>query len=154
MNPRPRFFTLYFEGVDSAGHRYGPDSPQVPEQLSLVDKMIGEVIAGLRQRDLLEVIDIIIVSDHGMSQVSNNRVIYLDDIIGTELDFQVYDVSPKHTHSTTAMIHIKDPSKVHDVYAKLKNASESNPFDVYLKENIPLRFHYRSLFLIISLSLT
>ena len=36
---RPSFLTLYFSDVDSAGHRYGPDSAEVREAVAAVDSI-------------------------------------------------------------------------------------------------------------------
>ena len=47
---RPRLMTLYFEGVDSAGHRYGPDSEQVNTELKVVDAAIARLLEGLDKR--------------------------------------------------------------------------------------------------------
>src|SRR5579862_8666302 len=37
---RPHFITLYFSDVDSAGHRYGPESPETAEAVMRVDSLI------------------------------------------------------------------------------------------------------------------
>src|SRR3546814_15693392 len=44
---RPVFVTLYFDIVDTAGHRFGPDSVEVNEAIGKVDESIGELIADL-----------------------------------------------------------------------------------------------------------
>ena len=40
---RPHMITLYFSDTDTAGHRYGPDSPQVAEAVHELDGEIGLV---------------------------------------------------------------------------------------------------------------
>jgi len=44
---RPAFATLYFEAVDNAGHKFGPDSPEVNAAITEVDTRIGDLVAGL-----------------------------------------------------------------------------------------------------------
>ena len=73
---RPSFITLYFSDVDHAGHRHGPDSPQVLEAARRVDAALGQLVAGLRRLNLLERATLVVVSDHGMSQVARTRVIF------------------------------------------------------------------------------
>src|SRR5690606_16128859 len=44
---RPRFITLYFDTVDTVGHRFGPDAPETNAAIAAVDARIGELVAGL-----------------------------------------------------------------------------------------------------------
>jgi ectonucleotide pyrophosphatase/phosphodiesterase family member 5 len=74
---RPQFLTLYFDIVDTAGHDYGPDSPQVNAALAKVDGWIGQLEAGLKARGI--VANQVIVADHGMAATPNDHRIYLDD---------------------------------------------------------------------------
>jgi len=77
--PLPGFATLYFDTVDHDGHEFGPDSPQVNAALARVDAQIGRLLAGLQQRGIEA--NIILVADHGMAQVSNDRRILLDALL-------------------------------------------------------------------------
>jgi predicted AlkP superfamily pyrophosphatase or phosphodiesterase len=79
---RPRFATLYFDVVDTAGHRGGPDSEQLANALREVDAALAKLDAGLKARNIEA--DIVVVSDHGMAQMSPDRVILLDDIAPRE----------------------------------------------------------------------
>ncbi len=63
---RPRFVTLYFDIVDTAGHAYGPQSPEVTQAAAKVDSQIGRLVAGLRELNLPA--NLVIVADHGMSR--------------------------------------------------------------------------------------
>lgn len=76
---RPAFVTLYFEAVDSAGHEFGPDSPQVNAAIADVDARIGELVAGLAKLD--QPARIVVVADHGMRAIDASRVIQLADLI-------------------------------------------------------------------------
>src|SRR5699024_6388788 len=71
---RPDFLTLYFDAVDHAGHRYGPDTPQVDAAIAHVDKAIGHLVAGLQARHLFHHINIIVVSDHGMAATPGDQI--------------------------------------------------------------------------------
>jgi predicted AlkP superfamily pyrophosphatase or phosphodiesterase len=73
---RPRFATLYFDEVDTAGHEYGPDDPRTTAAVGDVDKAIGQLrdeIAALGQP-----VNFVIVADHGMAAISQDRMIQLD----------------------------------------------------------------------------
>jgi len=91
-SPRVRFATLYFDDVDGAGHNFGPGSSEVTEAVAEVDSSIGLLIRSLRARDLGSV-NLIIVSDHGMSRLSPDRMIFLDDYLDPD-SIRVVDWSP------------------------------------------------------------
>ena len=76
---RPAFVTLYFDIVDTIGHRFGPNSAELNAAVAEVDRQIGYLIDGLATLD--RPADIIVVSDHGMRAVDAERVIDLDAIL-------------------------------------------------------------------------
>ena len=78
---RPGLVTLYFEAVDTAGHRFGPDAPETAAAIERVDAAVGELVEGLRARGVLATTDLVVVSDHGMAAVSPDRRVLLDDAI-------------------------------------------------------------------------
>ena len=78
---RPRFLTLYFNDVDSAGHWYGPDSSQVVAAVERLDAMIGRLVRGLEQRGIVNDVNIVLTSDHGMVETSRRRIIVVDDLV-------------------------------------------------------------------------
>lgn len=76
---RPVFVTLYFSDVDNAGHDFGPESPEVAAALLRVDSAVGMLVDGLAAR--ARPVNVIVVSDHGMSPISPDSVIALDDYL-------------------------------------------------------------------------
>lgn len=78
---RPSFLTLYFDKVDTAGHHEGPDGAAVTEALGEIDGAIGQLLQGLKQRNLTDKIDLIVVADHGMAALAPERTIYIDDVV-------------------------------------------------------------------------
>lgn len=77
-SPRPRFATLYFDIVDTAGHRYGPDAPETTSAAAEVDAAIARLLAGLNARGMGQRANLIIVADHGMAAYAKDGVIDLD----------------------------------------------------------------------------
>lgn len=78
---RPSFLTLYFSDVDSAGHSRGPDSEDVKNAVMRVDASLASLVEGVKQIGLNDRVHYVIVSDHGMAQLSPDRMIVLDDYI-------------------------------------------------------------------------
>ncbi|MGZ3723601.1 MAG: alkaline phosphatase family protein, partial [Bdellovibrionales bacterium] len=75
---RPHFITLYFSGVDHAGHKFGTDSAETAHAVQHLDEVIGEL-----RRELATVnlpIDLIVVSDHGMDNLSSDKIVGLDSV--------------------------------------------------------------------------
>lgn len=76
---RPAFATVYFDTVDTAGHKFGPDSAEVNAALAEVDARVGEMVDGAKALGVP--VNWVIVADHGMRQTDESRVIQLDDLI-------------------------------------------------------------------------
>lgn len=76
---RPHLTTLYFDIVDGAGHRFGPDAPETLAAMTEVDTAIGALLKGLADRNITA--DLVIVADHGMAAISSERVVMLDEVI-------------------------------------------------------------------------
>ncbi len=78
---RPALIRLHFGAVDTAGHLSGPDSQSVNVAIGRVDAALGRLVAGMKSRKLYDAVNLVIVSDHGMANISPARIIYLDDLI-------------------------------------------------------------------------
>ena len=129
---RPHFLTLYFHDTDSYGHKYGPNSDEVNESIERLDSLIGVLKNRLVDIDLLDSTNIIIVSDHGMTDVDTSRVINIENMLN----------SYKVTYGGTkpVMMIKPDPDDIHEVYALLKE--RESHYKVYLKNEIPDYFNF------------
>uniref|UniRef100_A0A8D3AS20 SMB domain-containing protein n=1 Tax=Scophthalmus maximus TaxID=52904 RepID=A0A8D3AS20_SCOMX len=79
---RPDFYTLYLEEPDKSGHSYGPVSGGLIEAIRGVDKIMGQLMDGLKQIGLHRCVNIIIVADHGMEDTSCDRKEALQQLVG------------------------------------------------------------------------
>jgi predicted AlkP superfamily pyrophosphatase or phosphodiesterase len=131
---RPSLITLYFSDVDHAAHDYGLESKQVRRALRAVDRAVGRLLTGLRKRGVLEQTNIIVVSDHGMTPISPDRVIYLDDYLDGGA-VQVVDWNP------VLALRPRPGHEEEEVFAALAGAHPH--LAVYRKSEIPERFQYR-----------
>jgi predicted AlkP superfamily pyrophosphatase or phosphodiesterase len=129
---RPSFVSVYFSDVDDAGHRFGPEGAQTDSAIATVDRMVGLLVDGISARDLWGTVDLVVVSDHGMTALSPERVIYLDDYVDLAT-VDIVDMTP-----VGALV----PRTGHDtdVYAKLHGAHPH--LQVYRKADVPARFHF------------
>eukprot|EP00127_Corallochytrium_limacisporum_P004585 Clim_evm25s168 gene=Clim_evmTU25s168 len=73
-DPRPDFLASYFPDVDSYGHNFGVEHDEwyKPTYLAIrtIDGIIGQLIAALEERNLFDISHIIVVSDHGMTNIA------------------------------------------------------------------------------------
>jgi len=76
---RPAVITFYLEETNSAGHKFGPNSPEIAAAVKLLDGRIGAIQARLKSEG--QSVNLVIVSDHGMTPISRERVIMLDDYL-------------------------------------------------------------------------
>ncbi|WP_353228344.1 ectonucleotide pyrophosphatase/phosphodiesterase [Novosphingobium sp.] len=105
VDQRPRLALLYFEAVDSAGHNFGPDSPQVNAAITAVDGAVTRLVAGLNARGLAA--NLMIVADHGMAAVGADNLVVLDDVtdlgaVSVVFDGTVVGVAIPHTRAGKA----------------------------------------------------
>ncbi len=130
---RPTFLTLYFEDTDSAGHDFGPDSREVVDAITRDDAYLGRLVQGLDDRQLLDQVNLIVVSDHGMAETSPSRVVALDDYISLD-DVTIADINP-----TLGLF--PKPGRMKAVYDALNAA---NPhLSIYRRDETPEHWHYR-----------
>jgi predicted AlkP superfamily pyrophosphatase or phosphodiesterase len=130
---RPTFLTLYFEDTDEAGHANGPDSAEVQNAIVRDDSYVGRLLDGLSRRGLADRVNIVVVSDHGMSAVDDTHVIVADDYVSAD-DVVISDINP------TLGVFPK-AGKEDEVYRRLVNAHPH--LKVFKREDIPASWHYR-----------
>lgn len=129
---RPHFITLYFEATDDMGHKYGPDSKEVNGAIKKEDNMIGLLFKKLDEINLRDSTDIIIVSDHGMTGVSNKRIINVERILK---DYKIM-----YQENGPFMLIQPQKSEVNEVYQLLRKNEKH--YRAFTKENIPDCYHY------------
>uniref|UniRef100_A0A8B9QPM2 bis(5'-adenosyl)-triphosphatase n=1 Tax=Anas platyrhynchos TaxID=8839 RepID=A0A8B9QPM2_ANAPL len=132
-DPVVNFATLYWEEPDVSGHKYGPnDTENMRKVLEKVDNHVGYLKSKLKASGLWDSINVIITSDHGMATCSPKKLIVLDDCIDRS-NYVLIDKSP-----VAAVLPKKNKKYVYNLLKKC-----GNHMKVYLKEEIPERFHYR-----------
>lgn len=74
---------LYFDEPDEAGHIFGPDSPEVAQAIQKVDAGLGYLRQRLNETNLLDKVNIIITSDHGMI-AADKGIVNIDKCIDSQ----------------------------------------------------------------------
>jgi ectonucleotide pyrophosphatase/phosphodiesterase family protein 5 len=135
---KPKFITMYFDATDTYGHEYGPDSKEVNSSIMRLDSVVGKIFDGLKKINLFDSTDIIIVSDHGMVNVSKDRIINVEKILNG-IDCKLLDNGP-------FMYAITTNGQLDNVYKRLK--ANENHYKIYKKEEMPAFYHFSKNYLI------
>ena len=128
----PHFITSYFEATDTYGHDYGPNSPEVNLAISQLDSILGYFFQKLKDINLFDSTNIIIVSDHGMTEISPERIVNIEEMLD----------GYKYESGDNGPFMLVEPAEgeLENIYNKLKE--NENHFKVYKKEDVPECFHY------------
>jgi arylsulfatase A-like enzyme len=69
---RPRLVLSWWHGADDAGHSHGPDADETRTELRGQDAELARLLAGLDARGAWPHTTLLLVSDHGMAEVSRS----------------------------------------------------------------------------------
>ena len=128
----PALIAAYFSDTDDAGHSFGPAAPQVDSAIARVDSAVGAIVDGIARLGLTEVVNVVIVGDHGMAPVAAERVIVLDDYLDLST-VEILDQNP------VAMIVPRD-GDVARVMAALAGAHPR--LQVYRRDALPASYRF------------
>ncbi len=130
-NQRPHFLTMYFHETDSKGHRFGTTGPEINTAIHLLDSLIGNLYKRLQEIKMADSVNIILLSDHGMTNVNKERVVNVEKFINAKC---------KISGSGPIMMIEPPEEKKEEVYKSLKKSE--NHFRVYLKNEVPEYLHF------------
>ncbi|KAA1098394.1 hypothetical protein PGT21_034593 [Puccinia graminis f. sp. tritici] len=139
VKDRPELIALYVPDVDQMGHQYGPTAEKFNQSLQSVDRFVGALYDSLQARNLSEIIDVVMVGDHGMMATSDQRIVYLDQVLGhtyfNQIQFQ--DGWP------AAGLRFLPEVDTRPILERLIEQSKILPgFEVYTHQTMPQRWHY------------
>ena len=109
---RPHFITMYFDLTDGVGHRYGPNSPEIDIAISSLDSTLGNLLTGLEEIQMRDSVNIILVSDHGITEVHFEKLINAEEIL------EGYRFVS--SNSGPAMMISADDGDIEKIYSQLK----------------------------------
>jgi len=129
---RPHFITSYFDATDTYGHNYGPNSEGVNKAIAKLDSILGYFFRRLQEIKMFDSTNIIVVSDHGMTELSTERVINIEEILD----------GYKYESGDNGPFMLIEPGEgdLESIYRKLKE--NEYHYTVYKKEDVPEYYHY------------
>ena len=133
ISHRPRLIMLYFHEPDWTGHEYGPSSDENVDQIQRMDDIMGTIIEKAEKLSIADNLNVLVVSDHGMTEVHPEQII----------DLSAYtDLSDVTTAGAGPTVFLSSDSRkrLTTVYNDLQQLPNAQ---VYWKRDIPERWHYR-----------
>ncbi|MBU2098098.1 MAG: alkaline phosphatase family protein, partial [Gammaproteobacteria bacterium] len=131
---RPQFISVYFEAIDSASHNSGVNSTDEREAVSTIDAAVANLMEGLQARGVLADTNVIVVGDHGMVDLSEDRIVYLDDYADFSELYSPQLSGDRQGNAVYAAFH-GDEAAVDEVYAATVDAHPN--MQVYRKGEFP-----------------
>ena len=81
---RPALIMAYFEQPDANGHSHGPQHKHTRDAVEKIDRQMRKLYDGIRSLPIGDDVNLIILSDHGMTPLSPDRLVDLTTIIRPE----------------------------------------------------------------------
>ncbi|NWS95398.1 ENPP3 phosphodiesterase, partial [Mionectes macconnelli] len=138
---RPDFYTLYIEEPDSSGHSFGPVSGGVIKALQIADQALGMLMDGLKQRNLHNCVNLIVLADHGMEKTYCKQLEYMTNYF-KEVDFYMYAGPAARIRAQNIPEDYFTLKLTTGFFAPAQCKSSPQHFKPYLTPDLPKRFHY------------
>ncbi len=129
---RPHLVMWYYHEPDHTSHGFGPVSNETRQVVEQIDSWLGDFFREARKLPIYDSIDFIILSDHGMTQLSNEKQVILDEYIDTVGLVRFDGWNPNY--SFQAKEEAKDK-----IWKQLTGIPHVK---VWKQGNLPTRFHY------------
>ncbi|WAR07736.1 ENPP4-like protein [Mya arenaria] len=118
---------MYFDEPDEIAHASGAASTAVLNFVKELDVVIGHLIKRLRDTNLLDDLNVILLADHGFTNITTQVVLEDYGIMAHE-----YTTGSGFENHITVHIY---PNNIDTLYKKFSNSSLKDKLDVYLKSN-------------------
>jgi predicted AlkP superfamily pyrophosphatase or phosphodiesterase len=129
---RPELVTLYFDEPDATGHKFGPVSPQTRRVVERLDSLMGVLRNKLSKLPEAKKINLIILSDHGMEAISQEKYINIKSLVPDRMIASISGGNP---------VYLINPSAgKKDSILFLLNKSKG--LKAWSKSQLPPRWHY------------
>uniref|UniRef100_A0A671YBM2 Ectonucleotide pyrophosphatase/phosphodiesterase 2 n=1 Tax=Sparus aurata TaxID=8175 RepID=A0A671YBM2_SPAAU len=136
---RPYIYAMHSEQPDTYGHKMGPMSTELNNPLRVIDRIVGQLMNGLKQMKLHRCVNIILVGDHGMEEAHCDRTEFLSNYLTNIDDIILIPGSLGRIRSRYPNNPNYDPKAV---VANLTCKKADQHFKPYMKQHLPKRLHY------------
>lgn len=96
---RPKLVMLYFDEPDGVSHNYGPLATETLEVVRRLDSIVGDMYHRLKALPHGDRINVIVTSDHGMTEVGVERFIGWDEYLKPAWYERVVGTNPTNIYA-------------------------------------------------------
>lgn len=129
---RPELIMWYLHEPDATGHYSGPHSAATDSVVMALDSMLGVFMAKIKKLPFHDQINVIVTSDHGMGNISNNRKIDLSEHLDSTWLYAIEGHNPNY------LLQIKD-TFLDTAFEKLQQVEH---ISVWKHGEVPKRLNY------------
>ncbi|CAF4135664.1 unnamed protein product [Rotaria sp. Silwood2] len=130
------FLNLVLNEKFLLGHQFGPYSDKMKEIINTCDEYLGYLLNEIdKNMNLKNNLHLIVTSDHGMEEINaTDKPIYLEDYV---------DMTKLKAVGTETLMNIFLNS-MNDIDDIFKNLSQISHTQIYKKQDMPNRYHYKN----------
>lgn len=129
---RPHFVTLYFEEPDAVSHGYGPRSSETGAVVRSLDSLLGVLRTGIAALPHGKKVNLIVLSDHGMTEVDESRYNYILDTLPQRMIKRIIGGNPVWA--------VEPVEGMRDSVLQLLNIQRG--MKAYAREDLPAHLNY------------
>ena len=126
---RPSLLMVYFDEPDWTTHHYGPIAQESEAVIEELDSLMGILYRGLKELDYG--VNLIVTSDHGMTDISDERFISIEQSVNPDWVERIVSTNP-----TTIFCKEGCRDSLFEQLSKVKHIS------VWRKEEVPAHLNY------------
>lgn len=132
LDRRPGLIFLYFDQPDGIAHRFGPEHQETGEVISYLDSILGYLRDEIAELEYGDLVNLIVLSDHGMGPISPDRYVNLAEHMKEEWAVSVIGGNP---------VYLIQPAEgcADSITMALDDLEGVNAWQ---KEDIPQHLHY------------
>lgn len=128
---RPELIMAYLNEPDKSGHKNGPHHLTTQKNVMMVDSLLKYLYEGIQFLGLANEVNLIVLSDHGMTWVDKTHVINVAKYLDKSWFLSVQGNTP-------ANVYVKKRCEK-KVYKALKDIDHAK---VWMKKDVPVYLHY------------
>ena len=128
---RPNLIMAYFDQPDYNGHDFGPQDKHTRDAVVKMDRLMRRLYEGIRALPIGSDVNLIILSDHGMTSLADERVVNLHQVLRDE-----WLTSADGNVPTNLYVH---PEYMDSVWNALSHVEH---IQYWHKADIPTYLHY------------
>lgn len=126
---RPSLLMVYFDEPDWTTHHYGPIAEESEAVIEELDSLMGILYRGLKELDYG--VNLIVTSDHGMTDISDDRFISIEQSVNPDWVERIVSTNP-----TSIFCKEGCRDSLFEQLSKVKHIS------VWRKEEVPAHLNY------------